>query len=427
MTTLSALRAELASARDQLAGRIERARGDTARLRSAAAPGIVPRLNLVFAPPLTWAAMPLALAGLGGSFGYARKQDLTGYTQVRFRAIKLGTAGVAGAKIYLRYRTAFSTTAADWLQLGETSQVSLAIDSTNGLLDSGWIPLASAAKADVFLAVLGEGGDGAVSPVFGLIWAEFNGDLVSTQVQVIAAAVASEVVNSGTATATYRLKNNGDVEKVEGAVTTVIGTWITNPADVALYECRATLSGSALDGGSSATGSWFGLGTTREWTISQASAGAKNATLDIEVRLVGGEITPTGRVTLSAAFTASDITPDAISFADISISDDDGVALTDTVTISGITEPVILQLALSSAMSADRVIDVNRSGSFIGSYGSGSVILIEVSNGDTLYFIFTNGQDGSTWGGTATLTNSTDGGAAVDSFTYSLTNLVTPP
>lgn len=99
--------------------------------------------------------------------------DLTGYTQVRLRVNKQGVAGAAASKLILRYYTSFSQTVANYLDIG-TSEVSVVCTGTNVYLDTGWINLAAAAKADVWVALLGSGGDGAVDPVFGSIVAEFK-------------------------------------------------------------------------------------------------------------------------------------------------------------------------------------------------------------------------------------------------------------
>lgn len=122
---------------------------------------------------LTLTNMALALAFLGGSHRYATKADLTSYTQCRLLVNKQGTAGAAASKIILRYRTAFSTTTTDWLDIG-TSEVNCAINVTNTVIASNWVNLAAGAKADVFITVLCSGGDGALDPVLGNVIAQFK-------------------------------------------------------------------------------------------------------------------------------------------------------------------------------------------------------------------------------------------------------------
>ncbi|MGE0737455.1 MAG: hypothetical protein AB7P50_22170, partial [Alphaproteobacteria bacterium] len=122
---------------------------------------------------VTWTNMPAADTNFGGNSSRITKFDLTPFTQCRLIVNKAGTAGVAASTLHLRYYTSVSLTVTDYIQIG-TSAVSVAIDTTNTILDSGWIDLASGAKADVYLNVVGNGGDGAVDPIFGMIHAQFR-------------------------------------------------------------------------------------------------------------------------------------------------------------------------------------------------------------------------------------------------------------
>jgi hypothetical protein len=51
---------------------------------------------------------------------------------------------------------------------------------------------------------------------------------------------------------------------------------------------------------------------------------------------------------------------------------------------------------------------------------AGTTLDVAVANGQTLQFTFTNTTDGTTWSGTATVTNLTANGATLDTFAYSL-------
>lgn len=117
--------------------------------------------------------MAAAASFFAGSHRYATKLDLSGYTQVRLIVNKQATAGAANAKVRLRYITAFSTTVGSWLAIG-ASEVQVAVNVQNTVLDSGWINLVAGAKADVFVTLDGIGGDGALDPVFGAISAQFR-------------------------------------------------------------------------------------------------------------------------------------------------------------------------------------------------------------------------------------------------------------
>jgi len=103
-----------------------------------------------------------------------RPDDLTGYTQVRLRVNKQGTSGAAASKLILRYKAApFTQTVANYSDIG-ASEVSVATNVNGTFLETAWINLVAGAKADVFLALLGSGGDGALDPAFGQIAAEFK-------------------------------------------------------------------------------------------------------------------------------------------------------------------------------------------------------------------------------------------------------------
>ena len=118
---------------------------------------------------LTWTSMPAAETVLGGTSAGIIRADLTGYSECRLVA-RQGTAGASGAKLIARYNASLyaATTIANWSANIGTSEVSVPIDSaSNTFQASSWIPLASGAKADVTIAIVGSGGDGATSPVFG--------------------------------------------------------------------------------------------------------------------------------------------------------------------------------------------------------------------------------------------------------------------
>lgn len=94
--------------------------------------------------------------------------DLTTYTQVRLvTRVQTGSASANSPRLRLRYRISFSTTVGDYSDIG-TSEVSTSLTST-GVIDSGWVSLATGAKADVYVTVTQIGGDGAADPVIGFV------------------------------------------------------------------------------------------------------------------------------------------------------------------------------------------------------------------------------------------------------------------
>jgi hypothetical protein len=131
------------------------------------------RIDFNSAMPDTWTNMPSALAFFDGSTAFITAAELTNFTQVRLLINKLGTAGAASSIVVLRYNTTYTQNVNLWSTIGTTS-VQLAVNNTNQLLETAWIDLVAGAKADVFIALMGSGGDGAIDPIFGMIAAEFR-------------------------------------------------------------------------------------------------------------------------------------------------------------------------------------------------------------------------------------------------------------
>jgi hypothetical protein len=121
--------------------------------------------------------MPVALSFWLSTATVAKgvtKADLSGFTQVRLLVNKQGTAGAAASKLILRYKASpFTQTVANYADIG-TSEVSVATNVQNSFLETEWVNLAAGAKADVFVALVGSGGDGALDPAFGAVVAEFK-------------------------------------------------------------------------------------------------------------------------------------------------------------------------------------------------------------------------------------------------------------
>lgn len=126
--------------------------------------------NLTFnAATATWAAQPAALTEFLGLTDRRNKFDLTNYSQARLIA-NVEVIGAAGATL----RGEFSTTDGGTYAALDNStgpNVSLA---TAGTIVSSFVSLTAAAKADVFLRIVGVGGDGATSPQIGLVALQFK-------------------------------------------------------------------------------------------------------------------------------------------------------------------------------------------------------------------------------------------------------------
>lgn len=125
----------------------------------------------------TWTDMPLAATLFLGSARYNQivKVDLTNYTQARLSFV-VGTAGVSGAKLIARYATSLSATpvGSDFTADLGTSEISGVLTTGATVVTSSWINIATLAKADVYLAIIGSGGDGAVDPTIGNTQIQFR-------------------------------------------------------------------------------------------------------------------------------------------------------------------------------------------------------------------------------------------------------------
>jgi hypothetical protein len=115
-----------------------------------------------------------------------------------------------------------------------------------------------------------------------------------------------------------------------------------------------------------------------------------------------------------------DKTPDPFDFTDIFDAGVTAAASTEEITITGIDVPITLRLSLTAPMSAARTVSVFRNGVVVDVASSGTSVDVEMTNGQTLHYLFVNSQDNSIWGGTATVTNLTDGNAVLDAFMFSL-------
>jgi hypothetical protein len=108
-----------------------------------------------------WTNQPAGLTELFGTTVGRLKADLTATAQVRLIA-NVATAGAAGAAI----RAQHSTDQSSWNYLDGATGPSVGVGTT-GLKVSAWVNVTGAAKADVFIRVVGISGDGTADPAFG--------------------------------------------------------------------------------------------------------------------------------------------------------------------------------------------------------------------------------------------------------------------
>lgn len=141
-------------------------------LNAARALQIAVPISAIPQAQVTWTSMPGSDTFFVGSHRHVQLVPAGVYTEVRLVVNKQATAGSAGAKLTLKYATSFSTSVASYSDIG-TSAVEVAINTTNTILDTGWITMASGAKTDIYMALVGNAGAGA-SPGFGHITAYFR-------------------------------------------------------------------------------------------------------------------------------------------------------------------------------------------------------------------------------------------------------------
>jgi hypothetical protein len=110
-----------------------------------------------------WAAMPAALTEFLGTTVARAKADLTYAIQARISA-RVGLAGFAGAVLAAQY----STDETNWTYCDAVSGPAATITTASTATD-GWVTLDTAAKADVYLRIVGSGGNGITSPQFGAV------------------------------------------------------------------------------------------------------------------------------------------------------------------------------------------------------------------------------------------------------------------
>lgn len=123
---------------------------------------------------LTWTNMPAASTLWAGSGRHIFKIDLGDYRQCRFVINCRGTAANAGATVTLMYSTSYTETVGSLSNIG-TSAVTVTLGGTNTIVDSGWVDLAAGAKAaNVYVALVGAGGDGVIDPTFGGVHVQFR-------------------------------------------------------------------------------------------------------------------------------------------------------------------------------------------------------------------------------------------------------------
>lgn len=116
-----------------------------------------------------WTNQPNAVTEFGGVTNHRIQVDLSNVNQARLTVVRAGGTATATATIAVQY----STDQTNWFYLDGASGPSVNI-STVGLQVSPWVNITPGAKGDVYLRIVGSGGNGAADPQFGLITVQFR-------------------------------------------------------------------------------------------------------------------------------------------------------------------------------------------------------------------------------------------------------------
>ena len=234
-----------------------------------------------------WTDQPAALTELFGTTEHRTKIDLTSASTVRLVA-RVITEGASGAVLRAQYSTDEST----WDYLDGSTGPEVAIDST-GTIASVVVNLASGAKDDVFLRIVGVDGDGAADPVLGNIILYFD-------------TISGGAAAGGAPTDAKYVTTVADATLSDEVVREFLGNYYaeTYPASPTSYddEFDDTSGNSGVVNGLNARWSWHNQGTSTVdfdtqgyMHIAAASSGAANW------RIIEQAI-PTGSWTIQAKY-----------------------------------------------------------------------------------------------------------------------------
>jgi hypothetical protein len=106
------------------------------------------------------------------------------------------------------------------------------------------------------------------------------------------------VQRTGGTPAEFHLSSDGNINVRVGSTVTTSGTWINNPAQVGLFEVRATLQSGSFSSGT--FGAFQSLSATRSWTRGAGTGQFQTGTMLLEFRYtVTSEIVDTATIILT--------------------------------------------------------------------------------------------------------------------------------
>lgn len=124
---------------------------------------------------LTWSTMPSITNFFNASSLYRTYVDLSQYTGVNL-AVTISTAGATSGALFLRYTNdpANVTVASYWPLTASGAEIYTRLETANIIKQSGFSPIVAGAKSGVYIALMGQSGNGVASPIFGPITAIFK-------------------------------------------------------------------------------------------------------------------------------------------------------------------------------------------------------------------------------------------------------------
>ncbi len=110
----------------------------------------------------------------------------------------------------------------------------------------------------------------------------------------------SEAISPATATASFSLANDGDIDGTAGSNTIVdIGDWLSPKTNMSAYECQMDIVSGSFTSGT--TGSRLSLGASRTWTKAQATNGSSSVVGTLTIyRISDGAAVDSATITLTA-------------------------------------------------------------------------------------------------------------------------------
>lgn len=115
-----------------------------------------------------WTSIPAALTEFNANTQGRIKYDLSPFSQARLVVKMMSTQGPTGSEL----RAQYSTDESSWSYLDNSAGPAASITTPNVTTAGSWVGIVAAARADVWLRVIGINGDGATSPSFGNFYIE---------------------------------------------------------------------------------------------------------------------------------------------------------------------------------------------------------------------------------------------------------------